>query len=67
MLDVAAAVFLGNVLTLSCAWGFLQFHRHDYNAPWMAYWAVILPVLFLAGSVYLTAEPSPLLYALSPR
>jgi hypothetical protein len=66
MLDLAAAVFLGNALTLSVVWACVQFHRHDYRAPWLAYGAFLLPMGFLALSV-LTEEQLPLLAALVLR
>ena len=40
----AASVFLGNALTLAFLWGCVQFHRHDYKAPWLAYAATLMPI-----------------------
>lgn len=58
MFDIASAVFLGNLLTAAHIWGWVQFHRHDYKAPWTAYGAFIMPVLFMAASI-ITAEGLP--------
>lgn len=66
MLDLAASVFLGNVLTLCVVWACVQFHRHDYRAPWLAYAAFAWPLIFLGISVYLTEGPSSPLDALFP-
>lgn len=48
------AVSLGNIMTLCVVWGAVQFHRHDYHAPWLAYAAFCLPLVLIAISVYLT-------------
>ena len=64
MLDFAAAIFFGNALTLCFVWGMVQFYRHDFKAPWVAYAAVMFPMLFLAASAYLTEGRLPPLYAL---
>lgn len=51
-------VFLGNIMTLSVVWGCVQFHRHDINAPWLAYIATLLPTFLVVGHI-LTTEPLP--------
>jgi hypothetical protein len=66
MFQIAAAVFLGNVLTLSVVWAMVQFHRYDYRAPWLAYGAFLMPLGLLALAV-LTEGPSPLLAALASQ
>jgi hypothetical protein len=59
MFQIAAAVFLGNVLTLSVVWAMVQFHRYDYRAPWLAYAALLMPVLILLGQVIVTEGLPP--------
>lgn len=44
--NIIAAVFAGNVLAVGFVWGMLQFHKHDYRAPWLAYSAVLMPLMF---------------------
>jgi len=43
---LVADIFLGNILTLSVVWGFYQFHKHDYQAPWLAYAAFVFPIIY---------------------
>jgi len=59
MFEIVAAVFMGNTLTLIFVWGCVQFHRHDYKAPWIAYAAFVFPLLFLLGSVVSTEGLPP--------
>ncbi|WP_434286309.1 hypothetical protein [Celeribacter sp. SCSIO 80788] len=56
LLDFAAAVLIGNLLTLCVVWGFQQFNKHDYKAPWLAYAAFLMPTLFIISSVYLNTH-----------
>ena len=63
-LDFAAAVALGNILTLMFFWGCTQFHRHDYKAPWMAYAGFLVPIAFIAVSVLAIEGPPPHLDAI---
>ena len=65
MLDFAAAIFFGNALTLAFVWGCVQFHRHDYQAPWLAYAAVLMPILHFALVLYTTEGLPPPLAALA--
>lgn len=65
MLDFAAAVFLANVLTVCFVWACVQFHRHDYKAPWLAYAAFMFPIVFLLLSLALTGELPPQFDALA--
>lgn len=67
MFDVAASVMLGNLLTLCVVWAIVQFHRHDYKAPWLAYAAFMMPLLFLLASVVLTEGLPPQFDALVLR
>jgi len=67
MFDFAAAVFLGNILTVIFVWGCFQFHRHDYKAPWVAYAAFMFPLLFLLASVVVTEGLPPQFDALATR
>lgn len=57
---IIAALFAGNVLTLAFVWGCVQFHRHDYKAPWLAYAAFAMPLLYLIGSLVVTEVLPPL-------
>ena len=43
---LAVDIFLGNILTISVVWGFYQFHKHDYQAPWLAYAAFVFPIIY---------------------
>ena len=65
MLDFAAAIFLGNIMTLAFVWGCVQFHRHDYNAEWLAYAATLMPMIFFAIVLYTTEGLPPPLAALA--
>ena len=61
---VVAALFAGNALTLAFVWACVQFHRHDYKAPWLAYAAFSMPLLYLIGALVVT-EVFPPLHAAS--
>lgn len=63
--SLVSAFFLGNVLTLAFVWACVQFHRHDYKAPWVAYAAFLMPLLYLAGGIYLTEGLPPQFDALA--
>lgn len=65
--DFAASVFLGNILTLCVVWACVQFHRHDYRAPWLAYVAFLVPVGYAMISVALTERLPPPFAALALR
>ena len=52
--DIAVAVFMGNLLTASIVWGFLSFSKHNEYAPWIAYCAFLLPIVFALGSLWAT-------------
>lgn len=67
MFDLAAAVFIGNALTLAFLWGCVQFHRHDYNASWLAYAAIAMPLAFMLLSVVSTEAIPPHLSELASR
>lgn len=58
LLQSAIAVMIGNILTLCFIWGMVQFHRHDYKAPWLAYAAVTFP-LFFALVAWITVQGPP--------
>lgn len=60
--EMALAVAAGNMITLLFAWGLFQIHKHDYQAPWSAYGAVLIPIFLIVGNAYLNgaiAEQSP--------
>lgn len=65
MLDFAAAVFLGNLMTASFVWGFLQFNKHDYQAPWLAYAGCLMPIGFALLCVLATEGLPPQFDALA--
>lgn len=67
MLDFAFAVFAGNLITLAFVWGCVQFHRHDYRAPWTAYVATLLPMLLLGLAIIVTEGLPPQFDAIAPR
>lgn len=65
--DFIAAVFAANVATAAFLWACFQFHRHDTDAPWLAYAAFIMPLIFLIGSVIATGGLPPQFDALTLR
>lgn len=65
--DLWADVFFGNVLTLAFLWGCVQFHRHDYNAPWLAYAAFLMPIALFLMSLIATGSLPPHLDALASQ
>ena len=65
--DLMMAVFWGNCLTLSLLWGWAQFARYDYKAPWLAYAAVLVPALIAIGYQISTGELPPQFDALTPQ
>lgn len=67
MIDFAMAVFMGNVATIAFAWGFHQFHKHDYKAPWVAYAAFLMPLFMLMASLYVTGERPPMFDVSEPQ
>lgn len=65
-LDFPAAIFVGNIMTLSFVWGCVQFHRHDYEAPWLAYAAFLLPLAYV-GMTFIAEGQLSLPAALAPQ
>lgn len=65
-MDFAASILLGNILTVCFIWGCVQFHRHDYRAPWLAYAAFLFPLAFLSISVAITEGMPPQFDAIAP-
>lgn len=57
-IDTASAVMLGNFGILIFGWACLQFHKHDYKAPWTAYAAFLIPLFYVVASA-LTIEGLP--------
>lgn len=64
---IAVGVFLGNVMFASVSWGLWQFHKHDYEAPWLAYSAVLIPLAFIGLVLVSTGSLPPQLDALAPQ
>lgn len=62
-----SAVFAGNLLALAFAWACVQFKRHDYDAPWLAYAAFVIPLLYLAGSIIVNEGLPPQFDAIATR
>ena len=52
--DLAAAVFIGNVVTVGFLWSLREAGRHtdDRNVPWWALGGIALPALLAAGLLY---------------
>jgi len=50
--DVALAVALGNVIAAAMLASLWQFHKHDYNAPWVAYAGFLMPLAFIMLSFW---------------
>jgi hypothetical protein len=46
MIDIAAGVFGGVMLSAACLWGVIQFKKHDYRASGLAYGAFLMPIGF---------------------
>lgn len=72
MLDIAAAVLIGNMFTALFIWGMIQFSRYDYQAPWPAYGAALAPILFavicvVSWEIKTTGGLPPPFDALAPR
>jgi len=68
MSEIASAVFIGNLMTASLVYAVVQFHRHDYRAPWMAYVAFLLPIIVAVIDFWLSGARPPILGALAaPR
>ena len=59
IIDTAAAVLIGNMLTVLFVWGaYHAFTRKEEDIPWSAYGAMILPVgIGIAGLVGAGAFP----------
>ena len=51
--DLAAAVFIGNVVTVGFLWSLREAGRHteDRNVPWWALLGGLLPLLFAAAAL----------------
>jgi hypothetical protein len=67
ILDIAAAIFIGNALSFVFAWGAWNFHKHDEAAPFMAYFAFLFPIAFALVSLYLTGLTPPQFDALTSQ
>lgn len=63
--DTAVAILIGNIGTLCFLWGCVQFHRHDFKAPWLAYAAFAFPLLFIIAATLANEAPPPILDALA--
>lgn len=62
--ELGSAVFIGNAMTAALLWGCVQFHRHDYRAPWVAYAAFLFPIGMALADLWLSGS-SPLSLAAS--
>lgn len=59
MMDIAAGVLIGNLLTVSFVWGAYHFKDRDENdVPWIAYGSVLVP-LGIAALSLIAAGASP--------
>lgn len=65
--SLVSVFFLGNVMTLAFVWGCVQFHRHDYKAPWVAYAAFVFPLLYAMAGIYLIEGLPPQFDAIALR
>ena len=66
-IDFATAVFAGNLLTIWFGAGLWQIYKHDIKAPGWAFGALLIPLVFLATTLYLTEGPPPHLAAIAPQ
>lgn len=57
--DFVGAVLAANMVTALFIWGVMNLNKHDTDAPWVAYAAVIMPLIFVAASVILTEGLPP--------
>lgn len=64
---LAAEVFFGNLMTLSVVWGMVQFGKHDYKAPWLAYAATLMPITLFVLSLIATGNLPPQFDALASQ
>lgn len=56
LMDIAAGVLIGNLLTVWFVWGAYHFtKRHEENVPWSAYGSIFVP-LGIAGLSALAAS-----------
>ncbi len=65
--DLISAVAAGNLLTLCVVWGMQQFAKHDEDAPWLAYGAVLMPMFLIIASLVLNEGLTPHFDALAPK
>jgi len=67
--DFVAAVFAGNVLTLCFAWGLREFSKYEdaVDAPWLAYAAVLMPLVGFILAMVANSGPPPYLDALAAQ
>lgn len=64
IIDLAFAVFIGNLLTACFLWACFQFHKHDEQASWLAYFAFLFPICMALVTLYITGTVPPHLDAL---
>jgi hypothetical protein len=67
MTAIIAGVFVGNVLTVCFVAAIIQFQRHDYRAPWVAYAGFLMPLAFAAAVLASTEGLPPQFDAVAPR
>ena len=65
--DFAAAVSVGNLMTLSIVWGFSKIKTGDEEVFWLPWAAIALPLFFIVSSLILTVGLPPSLDALAAQ
>ena len=60
-IDIAVAVMFGNLGTLSFVWGANHIHKSGEDTG-LAWSAMLIPTIFIVGTIYLT-EMIPLTHA----
>lgn len=66
-IETVAAVVIGNLLFSSIVWGLWMLHKHDTDAPWVAFLAVLIPLGASFWIMATTGATPPQLDALVPQ
>lgn len=65
--EIAAAVFLGNIMTVAVVWACTQFYKHDHRAPWLAYAVFFVPLAYFIAVLVSSGEIPPQFDAVGSR
>lgn len=71
MIDFVAAVFAGNIMTLSFVWGMSRIDKfkpgEESEVPWLVYAALLLPLTFMILVLIANGWTPPILDAVAVR